>query len=71
MAGGRISKYSMLAFASAGGATENSWGSRGRLERWKMRRRKGGVVSRSTLSPAEGWRAIFRALSSIEGWVLL
>jgi hypothetical protein len=23
-----------------------------------MRRRKGGVVSRSTLSPAEGWRAM-------------
>lgn len=48
----------MLAVASAGGATENSKGSRVRLERQNTRRRKGGVDSRSTLSAAEGWSAI-------------
>ena len=55
---GRISKYSMLAVASAGGATENSKGSSVRLDRQKTRSRKGGVDSRSTLSAAEGWSAI-------------
>jgi hypothetical protein len=58
MLAGRISKYSMLAVASAGGATENSKGSSVRLVRQKTRRRKGGVDSRSTLSAAEGWSAI-------------
>jgi len=58
MFAGRISKYSMLAVASAGGATENSKGSSVRLERQNTRRRKGGVDSRSTLSAAEGWRAM-------------
>ena len=58
MFAGKISKYSMLAVASAGGATENSKGSRVRLERQNTRRRNGGVDSRSTLSAAEGWSAI-------------
>jgi hypothetical protein len=58
MLAGRISKYSMLAVASAGGATENSKGSSVRLVRQKTRSRKGGVDSRSTLSAAEGWSAI-------------
>jgi hypothetical protein len=58
MFAGKISKYSMLAVASAGGATENSKGSSVRLERQNTRSKKGGVDSRSTLSAAEGWSAI-------------
>lgn len=58
MFAGRISKYSMLAVASAGGATENSKGSSVRFERQNTRSKNGGVDSRSTLSAAEGWSAI-------------
>jgi hypothetical protein len=62
MLAGRISKYSMLAVASGGGATENSKGSSVRLVRQKTRSRKGGVDSRSTLSAAEGRSAIVGGL---------
>lgn len=67
MFAGKISKYSMLAVASAGGATENSKGSSVRLERQNTRRRKGGVDSRSTLSAAEGWSAIAGLVFSRSG----
>lgn len=66
MLAGKISKYSILAVASGGGATENSCGSRVRLERQKTRSRKGGVDSRSTLSAAEGWSAIVELVVELE-----
>ena len=41
---------------SAGGATENSWLSRGREMRQKRRSRNGEVVVRSILRSLVGWR---------------
>jgi hypothetical protein len=70
MFAGKISKYSMLAVASAGGATENSKGSSVRLDRQNTRSRKGGVDSRSTLSAAEGWSAIDGRMCLVFGFYL-